>query len=197
MADEILCGYLLAKPQMRLEWAGMPYEGYDREYFYTTDFLSDPFGEPKSELWRLQVQCLDKLVYFSSSSETRRLQKQFLENGVTLDALCIRAREDPANRLDDLGRVPRAEECALDEIEFLGFDIGWVMGRHSIIYQPNFLKHSTPELRAQWAMKLNTSGLFGDVNNAMEFREQQYRMEGYSMCDKYVLSVFRLRAGSP
>jgi hypothetical protein len=192
MAAFKTCGYQLAEKSQRLPWSNGVYEGYDRENFQTPRYLGDPIYSDGSELWQLQHDYMDRHVYLTSADETLAFQAGLRRNGLDLDALRVRVVLDDMKNAQWLRFLPTANEVNQSRCEFLGYDVGWLMGRHSILFQPGFMDRYSQEIRCQWASLLNGHGLFSTVKDATRFREEFYRQPDRESGDMEILEISRI-----
>lgn len=191
MGDSILCGYELASRCMRLSWADLLYEGYDREYFLEVNF--DPTADDGTELWRLQRASLDRVVYFTTADIVRVLRDGFARWGRQLDVLRIRLDVEDLRDPDGVRHLPRAEDSPDARFEVIGYDAGWLMGRHSIIFQPGFMTRMDAPTRGGWAARLNEHGLFARADDCRQFRDLFYQQEERESGEMEILEVAILR----
>jgi hypothetical protein len=75
---------------------------------------------------------------------------------------------------DSLRFLPELAIPIVTDVEVLGYDVGWLMGRHSIVWQPGFMDRADEATRSAWAARLNGNGLLDSVTDAQEFRELFY-----------------------
>lgn len=168
-----ICGYLLESKGIRLRWADAPYEGYDRDKFFEASFR---FDEPQdSEMWRLQMAALPGQPYFTSLDEILDLRARFAKCGKDLDLIAVWVATAGMSNPADLPLLPAADEPRGVEYEGLGFDVGWLLGQHSIIYEPGFMTKCDQVTRELWASRLNEHGLFDSEDNALRFRDLFYQ----------------------
>lgn len=186
-----LCGYKLAARGLHVPWAGKPYRGYDREYFIEIGF--NPMEDDGSELWRLQWDSLDRKVYFVAIDHVRFLRTGFARIGKELDVLRIRVDVAKMSAPETLQYLPEAEAAPDGDFEVLGYDVGWLMGRHSIIYQPGFMERANDASRQYWSALLNNQGLLRTVEDAWAFRELFYGQPKRESGDVEILEVACLR----
>jgi hypothetical protein len=191
----LLCGYRLAHRGMDLPWCESPYEGYDREYFFDMDFLlsmSDRLEHDGSERSLLQVEVFDKDVYFNTVEEALRIHAGLSRYGKELDLLQIRLPADEPLSPQQRAWLGKAHEAPDQNWLFLGHDIGWLRGNHSIIYQPGFLDKSTEEHRQSWRARINQSGLFPDIHDARQYRHEFARLPNEHAEYYTILEVYRM-----
>ena len=192
MSTLTLCGYGLAARGLRLTWADVPYQGYDRELTIEPGF--DFFQDDGTELWRLQHASLDRHVYSTSVDEVRSLRDAFATWGRFFDVLRVRVYTEAMMNSTWLRHLPDAIESPDAPFTILGFDCGWLLGRHSAIYQPGFMERQSPEVRASWATRVNGNGLFSHIRVCQEFRALFYTMPDRESGDFEILEVAQLES---
>jgi len=167
-----LCGYRLAAKGYAVRWANTPYEGYDRE-----DEVREPgwrFTENDgTEYWQLQDASWPEHVYFQSLEPVRSLQQGFRRYARDLDILRVRVDLENIRSPQELEAecLPSAQEAPGARFAVLGFDVGYLLGNYSIIYQPGFMENVDETKRAYWVARLNAHGLFERIDNACTFRD--------------------------
>lgn len=183
----LLSGYKLASRGVRLSWAKRLYEGYDRSFYFepTFDYLSDD----GTELWQLQCAALRGEPYFTSLQDVIGLRERFAVYGRSLDVIrvqvCLEVMSQPDLAARLRGATPMPDSC----FHFLGHDVGWLLGEHSLIMQPGFADHMPPLTQQAWLGRLNEHGLFERVEDAVEFRSLRYQEPGWNLNDMEILQV--------
>ena len=192
-----LCGYRLAATGLRLRWTDKPYAGYDRELYFDPHFRFE--DDDGTELWRLQRASLEKHVYFTRLEDMQRPHRGFAKCGKHLENIRIQVDVESVESAKDLENLPPAEADSTETFEVLGFDAGWLLGNHSLLFQRGFMERMEDMVQSAWARKLNEHGLFSRLDDAGAFRDFFYEQRGrqpegvMEYGDFAVLQIARLR----
>lgn len=167
------CGFRVCGRGIQLPWLACEYRGYDRQFgVFHADF--DVMRDDGSKRWRALGTILDNEPYFMRHHEAIDVRNLLRDEGCECEVVSVSARLDDPLIHQAARRLPRAVEAPITDVEELGYDAGWLLGSHSILFQPGFMTKASEADRQRWARRFNSTGLIRYERDACEFLREFY-----------------------